>query len=146
MDDLSFSFPSDLEAAITTRLKDQVKNVALIDTWPALPEDYDRLPIQQGAILIAYKGAAFQRVAMGEGKVCNPAFELVVIARNLRGPKGIYEILATTRFVLDGFQVLPEIDPQARLECVSEVYVSRTASTWIYAQTYELELEETSDE
>jgi hypothetical protein len=145
MPDPSLSWLSDLETAIVARLRDNLPNVGLIDRWPDEPGGYERLPIVNRAILLAYRGSEYDTVAHGPDRARAFLFELFFIETNLRGPDGAYEVMDTVRHFLDGWTPMPEVNPFARLTLVRDQFVDRTKTLWTFSQLYEYIFEEDTD-
>lgn len=120
-----------LEEAYRKRLETKVSSVA-VESYPDDPEDY-RLIHQNGALLVAYRGAEYGPVTDTGETVQERTllFDIVVLSRDLGGHGGALSLIEEARAALTGFRAPGFRKAHPR----RERFLDHREGVWAYALT-----------
>jgi hypothetical protein len=130
----------DREDAIIGRLRERITDMA-VETFGDVPasRESDRLKQYRlvnpvGALLVVYRGSEFGEPESTDCIVQEERvfFDVIVVAKDLRGHRGIYSRIDAVRTALTGYRV-PDC---GRMYPVDIAFVHEAGKTWFYAVTF----------
>lgn len=124
---------NDFEKAIIDKLKDNITDVA-IEAYPDNPDTY-KLIHPKGAILVHYSGSKFMpslydEVIIQQRKL---TYDIIILAKSLRGNGSIYETMDKVRETLTGFKYQDAI----KMYPIDEEYIHQENGLWQYGMRFE---------
>lgn len=124
---------TDFEKAIIDKLKENITDMA-VEAYPDNPDTY-KLIHPKGAILVHYSGSKFlnpmyEEVIIQERKI---NYDIIIVAKSLRGNGGIYETMDKVRETLTGFKNQDTL----KMYPIDEEYIHQDNGLWQYGMRFE---------
>jgi hypothetical protein len=136
MNEQSETEAESLEKAIVDRLTSVFGATIPVEAFPDAPEDFKKLPVQRGIVLVGYRGTYYSEPTNTDTLIQETSEEFAVTLefRNLRH-QGAYLYLNQVKNTLTGF--CPAADRRP-LYPVEKVFLRMSENLWIWGMTFRM--------
>jgi hypothetical protein len=125
-----------IETAIVNQLKSQITDLPVY-AFPDKPEDFKKLPSQNGLILVSYGGSGFEEPTNLDELIQERTLEFTITLqiKDLRSHDGAYHYLEQISDALSGYS--PQGNRRVMYQ-VEEGFIDMVKNVWFWGQTWRL--------